>query len=187
MLNSKGQPLRIAISGRSGCGNSTVCKILSRKLGLRLVNYTFHDIAHEKGMDFHDFCRMAEEDSQWDFFVDAKQVKLAMEGPSVLGSRLAIWMLKKADLKVFLTASPEVRAGRIHYREGGSLEQRMIETEARDYRDHQRYKKLYNINNDDYGFADLILNTNRLDQYQTAGVIEAAARELSKKEIELES
>ncbi len=186
MLNREGQPLHIAISGRSGCGNSTVCRILSRRLGLQLVNYTFHDIAHEKGMDFHELCRMAEEDPQWDYFVDENQVKLAMEGPSVLGSRLAIWMLKEADLKVFLTASPEVRAGRIHSREGGSLQQRMAETEARDHRDHERYKKLYNINNDDYGFADLVINTDRLDQHQTAGVIEAAARELSKKEMNLE-
>ncbi len=180
MLNKKGQPFRIAISGRSGCGNSTVCRILSGNLGLRLVNYTFHNIAEEKGLDFHEFCLMAEKDPQWDYLVDERQVKLAMEGPSVLGSRLAIWMLKEADLKVFLTASPQVRAGRIHYREGGSLEQRMAETEARDARDHERYRRLYKIDNNDYAFSDIIINTNHLDQYKTAGIIEAAAGQMLK-------
>ena len=173
MLNK--EPFRIAISGRSGCGNSTVSTILSERLKLKLVNYTFHNIAEDRGIDFKELCQMAELDPQWDYFVDENQVKLAMEGSSVLGSRLAIWMLKKADLKVFLTASPETRAGRIYKREGGVFEQRMVETAARDDRDHARYKKLYDINNDDYAFADLVINTDRLNQHQVAGIIEAAA------------
>ena len=173
MLNK--EPFRIAISGRSGCGNSTVSTILSERLKLKLVNYTFHNIAEDRQIDFKELCQMAEVDPQWDYFVDENQVKLAMEGSSVLGSRLAIWMLKKADLKVFLTASPETRAGRIHKREGGVFEQRMVETAARDDRDHARYKKLYDINNDDYAFADLVVNTDRLNQHQVAAIIEAAA------------
>jgi len=174
MLNKK--PFRIAISGRSGCGNSTVSTILSERLGMKLVNYTFHNIAEDRGIDFKELCRMAEDDPQWDYFVDENQVKLAMEESSVLGSRLAIWMLKEADLKVFLTASPETRASRIHKREGGVLEQRMVETAARDERDHARYRKLYNIDNSEYGFADLIINTDRLDQDHVADIIEAAVR-----------
>ncbi|MDA3956920.1 (d)CMP kinase [Oceanispirochaeta sp.] len=174
MLNKK--PFRIAISGRSGCGNSTVSTILSERMHLKLVNYTFHNIAKDRGIDFIKLCEMAEEDPQWDYFVDENQVKLAMEDSSVLGSRLAIWMLKEADLKVFLTASPETRAFRIYEREGGVFEQRMVETHARDERDHARYKKLYEIDTDDYAFADLVINTNRLNQHQVADIIEAAAK-----------
>ena len=124
---------------------------------------------------------MAETDPQWDYFVDENQVKLAMEDSSVLGSRLAIWMLKDADLKIFLTASPEVRAARIQEREGGTLEQRMDETVGRDARDHARYKKLYEIDNNEFEFADLVINTDRLDQYQVADIIEAAARAIADK------
>ena len=177
MLNK--EPFRIAISGRSGCGNSSVSTILSERLHLKLVNYTFHNIAEDKGIDFQELCQMAETDPQWDYFVDENQVKLAMDGSSVLGSRLAIWMLKDADLKVFLTASPETRAGRIQKREGGVFEQRMVETAARDERDHARYKKLYDIDNDDYAFADLVINTDRLDQHQVADIIEGAARTIA--------
>ncbi len=177
---SNKEPFRIAISGRSGCGNSTVSTILSERLDLKLVNYTFHNIAEDRGIDFKELCRMAEDDPQWDYFVDENQVKLAMEGSSVLGSRLAIWMLKEADLKVFLTASPETRAARIHKREGGVLEQRMVETAARDERDHARYKRLYNIDNNDYGFADLVINTDRLDQDQVADIIQAAVESVRK-------
>lgn len=166
--------VRIAISGRSGCGNTTVTRILAKKFSFKMVNYTFRNIAEEKGMDFHEFCKMAENDSKWDRYVDEKQVKLAMEDDSILGSRLAIWMLKEADLKVFLTASPDIRASRIHQREGGSFQERMGETEERDARDHARYLKLYEIDNNEYSFADLIINTDRMNPEQIAEIISAA-------------
>lgn len=171
MSNSE---IRIAISGKSGCGNTTVSNILSDRLKCKLVNYTFHSIAEEIGMDFKEFCLMAENDTKWDFQVDKKQVEMAMESSSILGSRLAVWMLEKADLKVFLTASPEVRAGRILKREGGDLEDIMAETAARDRRDSARYKKLYDIDNSDYGFCDLIINADNFTPDQIADIILSA-------------
>ncbi len=167
---------RIAISGKSGCGNSSVSGLLAERFGYRMVNYTFRSVAEERDLDFKEVCRLAEEDPQWDYLVDENQVAMALEGSSVLGSRLAIWMLKEADLKVFLTASEEVRSERIYHREGGILAQRRQETIRRDKQDTERYKHLYGIDNNDYGFADLVINTDRLDQYQVAQIIEVAAK-----------
>jgi len=183
-MSNSNKSFRIAISGKSGCGNTTVTGLLSKRLGIKMINYTFHNIAEEKGIEFSELCRMAEEDPSWDYFVDENQVKLAMDGSSVLGSRLAIWMLKEADLKVFLTASAETRALRIQNREGGTLQQRADETAARDARDNARYKRLYQIDNDDYHFADLVINTDRLDQYHVTDIIEAAARALIAEQTE---
>lgn len=166
--------IRIAISGRSGCGNTTVTRFLSERFQFNMVNYTFRNIAEEKGIEFSELCKMAESDSSWDRYVDDTQVKLAMEGDAILGSRLAIWMLKEADLKVFLTASPEIRASRIHRREGGILQDRMKETDERDSRDHARYMKLYNIDNNDFAFTDLVINTDRMDPEQVVEIIAAA-------------
>ena len=174
MSNNKG--LRIAISGRSGCGNTTVSRLLADHLGLKLVNFTFRTIAEEDGISFEDVCRRAETSDEDDLRVDKTQVDLAEKTPSVLGSRLAIWMLKDADLKVFLTGSPQTRAGRILKREGGSLEDQIKATSARDKRDHNRYKKLYGIDNNDYSLADLTINTDRFSADQVADIIEAAAR-----------
>ena len=114
MLNN----IHIAISGRSGCGNTTVSRTLAECLGLHFVNYTFRSIAEEDGLTFEEVTRRAELSDDYDFRIDKTQVKLARKAPSVLGSRLAIWMLKDADLKVFLTASLETRAKRIQKREG---------------------------------------------------------------------
>jgi len=172
---------RIAISGKSGCGNSTVSKLVADKLGYKMVNYTFHNIAEEQNMDFLEFCKMAESDPKWDYMVDEKQVEMAMADSSVLGSRLAIWMLKEADLKVYLYASPEVRAQRIHKREQGSLQQKMKETEERDERDSARYMRLYELDNNYYSFADLILNTDNLNPEQISNIIITALKEKTGK------
>jgi CMP/dCMP kinase len=168
--------VHIAISGRSGCGNTTVSSLLAERLGLKFVNYTFRSIAEEDGIPFEKVCRRAETSDDDDLRVDRTQVELARKESSVLGSRLAVWMLEEADLKVFLSGSPKTRASRILKREGGTLEEQMAATEARDKRDHDRYARLYGIDNYDYSIADIVVNTDRLDADQVTDIIEAAAR-----------
>jgi cytidylate kinase len=166
MSNSIRKGIKIAISGKSGCGNSTVSRLVADTLGLRLINYTFKDMAAERNMEFEEFCRLAEQDLSYDIELDKKQVELARSGDCVLGSRLAIWLLEDADLKVYLTASPRTRAARIAQREGGTREEQLKATLARDARDHARYLKLYGIDNDRFDFADLIIDTEKLDQFE---------------------
>jgi cytidylate kinase len=172
--------LKIAISGKSGCGNSTVSRLIAEKLGLRMINYTFHTIAEEKGMEFRELCRLAEEDASWDRYLDEKQVELASEGGCVLGSRLAVWLLKDADLKVFLDAPQEVRARRIHKREGGRYGDVYRETLERDEHDRARYLKLYNIDNSKHDFVDLVIDTSQLTPEEIAGQIAARAAMIKK-------
>ena len=42
--------LRIAISGASGCGNTTVSTLLADTLGIPCINYTFRSLAKELDM-----------------------------------------------------------------------------------------------------------------------------------------
>lgn len=161
MLNN----LQITISSKSGCGNSTVSGMLARKLGLKLINYTFHDLAEEKKMAFEELCLLAENDDKYDIFVDKHQVELASSGKCIMASRLAIWLLKNADLKVYLEASPQVRAARIAGREGLSIDQALTAMAKRDKRDKQRYLRLYGIDIDKYDFVDLVVNTEKGDQF----------------------
>ncbi len=170
--------LKIAISGKSGCGNSTVSRIVAESLGLKLVNYTFHSIAEEESMTFEEVCRLAENDSRYDLRVDKRQVELAAEGNCVLGSRLAIWLLEDADLKVYLEASLRERAERIRKREGGDMDGVLTKTAERDRRDRARYIRLYNIDIDRYQFADLIINTEPINQYETADIVIERVRAL---------
>ena len=170
--------LRIAISGKSGCGNTTVSTLLSKRLGITLINYTFRQLAAERGMTLAEVIENARTDFSYDKYVDTHQVELAQKESCVLGSRLAIWMLKEADLKVFLLASDEVRARRIFNREGGDLQKIKEFTAMRDSEDTRRYKELYNIDNSDYQFADLIIDTSK---YTPEEIIEQIMAELKKR------
>ena len=156
-LNSE---LRVAISGKSGCGNTTVSGLLSEKLGIKLINYTFRQLAQEKNMTLAQVIEAAKNDDSYDKYVDNHQVELAMKESCVLGSRLAIWMLKDADLKVYLFASDETRANRVFNREGGDIEQIKSFTAMRDSEDTKRYKEFYNIDNNNYDFVDLFIDVN---------------------------
>lgn len=172
--------LRIAISGKSGCGNSTVSRLVARRLGIRLINYTFHTMADEQGVSFEQMCRMAESDDSWDRYLDQKQVEQAMEESCVLGSRLAIWVLEAADFRVYLSAPPEVRAQRIQEREGGDLETVLAATNERDRRDHARYLRLYNIDTESYGFVDLAVPT---EHYQPEQIVDRIVEEITQRDL----
>lgn len=163
--------IRIAISGKSGCGNTTVSTLLSEKLGIKLINYTFRQLAAEKGLTLAQVIENAKTDDQYDVYVDTHQVELAKAEACVLGSRLAIWMLKEADLKVYLFASDDTRAKRILNREGGDLQQIKDFTSMRDSEDSKRYMKLYQIDNNKYDFCDLIIDTANYNPEQIVDLI----------------
>lgn len=163
--------VRIAISGKSGCGNTTVSKLLSETLNINMINFTFRQLAVEKGISLAEIIENAKTDDSYDKTVDTRQVELALEDSCVLGSRLAIWMLKEADFKVYLFADEEVRAQRILKRENGDLKEIMDFTRMRDAEDSKRYKKLYNIDNNVYDFTDLVIDTALYNPEQIVNLI----------------
>lgn len=167
-----GSQVRIAISGKSGCGNTTVSKLVAERLGLRFINFTFRTLAAEHGITLHDVLERAKTDDYWDRAVDERQVALArQDGGCVLGSRLAVWMLPEADLKVYLRATAETRARRILKREGGDLAAVMAFTAERDRQDSSRYRSLYDIDNDDYSAADLVIDVDSIGPEEIADKI----------------
>ncbi|MCM1320605.1 MAG: cytidylate kinase family protein [Bacteroides sp.] len=151
--------VRVAISGKSGCGNTTVSTLLAERIGVPVINYTFRSLAAELGISLAQILEKAKTDDSFDIQVDTHQVEMARKTSCVLGSRLAIWMLKEADLKIYLLADDAIRAKRIQNREGGVLSEITAFTKMRDAQDTERYARLYNINNEDYSCADLVIDT----------------------------
>jgi cytidylate kinase len=80
-------------------------------------------------------------------------------------------MLREADLKVYLDASPQTRAERIVNREGGNFEEVAAFTADRDKQDHGRYLRIYGIDTDDYSFAHLILDTDNITPENITDII----------------
>jgi cytidylate kinase len=173
----KKRAYKIAISGKSGCGNTTISRLVAEKLGLRFINFTFRSLAEERGLSLKAVLEKAALDDSWDREVDSRQAALAREnGGCVLGSRLAVWMLPEADLKIYLRALPETRARRIVKREGGSLEEVAAFTTERDRQDRERYLRLYQIDNDNYDFVDMAIDTDTRGPDEIAGIIINAAK-----------
>jgi cytidylate kinase len=171
--------IKIAISGRSGCGNTTVSNMVAEILDLQFINFTFRNLAKERGLDLKTVLDLASKDDAWDREVDTRQVTLAREsGGCVLGSRLAIWMLEEADLKVYLHAHAHIRAQRIVNRESGNLAEVAAFTQERDRQDHERYLRIYNIDTEKYDFADLIIDTNEILPQEIVAMIISKAREI---------
>ncbi|MDR1211999.1 MAG: AAA family ATPase [Spirochaetaceae bacterium] len=170
--------VKIAISGKSGCGNTTVSRMIAEKLGLCFINFTFRTLAKERNLSLDEVLGLAARDDSWDREVDRRQVELAgKEKGCVLGSRLAIWMLPEAGLKVYLTATPETRAARIVKREGGDLKEVAAFTAERDRQDRERYLRIYNIDNDDYSLANLVIDTDTLEP---SGIVSLIIDELER-------
>ncbi|ULQ60059.1 cytidylate kinase family protein [Brucepastera parasyntrophica] len=172
--------LRIAISGRSGCGNTTVSRLLAETLGIAFINYTFRSLALELNISFEEIIENAKKDFIYDKMVDTKQIELAGKTSCVLGSRLAIWMLEDADLKIYLTASEYVRAKRIQKREGGDFQEIREYTAMRDAEDTRRYWELYQIDNTDFSVADMVIN---VENYFPEQIVQIIVEELIEKEM----
>jgi CMP/dCMP kinase len=168
--------MRIAVSGKSGCGNTTVSKMLAASLNLSFINYTFRSMAEELGLDLRDVLAMAEGDDSWDKRLDERQIELSKRGDCVVGSRLAAWLIPDASLRVFLRARSETRADRIQRREGGSLAEIVAFTEMRDRNDHERYKRIYGIDNDDLSSIDLVIDVDDLSPESIVALIAERAR-----------
>jgi len=179
--------MRIAISGLSGCGNSTVTALVAERLGLVRVNYTFRDMAQEHGLSFEELREKAEKEfPEVDLDLDARQVDIILENKNcVVGSRLAVWLdspvlLKRIDLprdqwfkfdhKFWLDASMETRAQRVAKRESRLYAPVLAETRKRDEMDADRYKRIYGISLQ--AGAGLKIDTESLDAEGVALKIE---------------
>ena len=151
----------IVISSKSGCGNSSVSKELAKKYNYAFINYTFRQYAQEHGLAFEQVHARAKQSSDIDRYIDERQIELAQKGDCVVGSRLSIWKIPNPDLRVYLTASLWIRAGRIAQREHISHLRSFFVTMIRDMRNHLRYKRYYHIDTNDYEFVDLIIDTSK--------------------------
>lgn len=166
----------ITISGLPGSGKTTVAKTLAEKLKLRYISTgeAFRKMAEERKMKLNDFSKLAEEDFSIDKELDKRQIELVKEGNVVFEGRLAGWLTVKNGLpsiKIWLSASFEIRAERIMKREGKKLEIVKKEIENREGSEWNRYWNLYGIDLNDLSVYDYIIDTNLLSAEQTVDKI----------------
>lgn len=168
--------MKIAISGLSGCGSTTACGNVGRALKLKIVNYTFRQLAVANGLHLSEVHYIAARHPEVDYLTDLQLIRLAQkEKNCVVGSRLAGWLID-ADLSVWLEAPLETRAGRIAFREKLPFAAVKRATTKRDAGNIARYKKVYGVDTLNHSDFDLVVNTERLSAKQVAELIVAAAK-----------
>lgn len=170
--------MKIAISGHSGCGNTTATRNVGQALQLDIVNFTFRDLAQELGIGFDELHSKSPDNAIFDYLTDLKLIRSALKNKIVVGSRLAAWLMD-ADLRIWLHATLEARADRINKRESekhSSYEAVLYKTLKRDEQNRKRYLKLYGLDINDHGDFDVTINTGLLTAEQVSGLIGAAAQ-----------
>ncbi|MBR9681018.1 MAG: AAA family ATPase [Candidatus Altiarchaeota archaeon] len=169
----------VTISGPSGSGKSTVTKILAEKLKLPIhsAGRFFREKAKEKNMDIKDFMKVAPNDlhREADESIDFESKK----GNVVIEGRLSGVMASVADLRIYVTASLEVRAKRIMDR-GLSFEDAKVRIGDRDITDRSNYLKIYDIDTDNLKVYDLVINAEHFSAENVAEIIELALKLSSK-------
>lgn len=159
----------------TGCGKSTIAKRLAKKYGLRhlsgggeLKALAIADGYKPGGRGWWEteegtrFLRQRMTDPQFDRRVDGGLIREAKRGNVVLDSWTMPWLLKEG-FKVWLEASPEVRAGRIAERDDISLERAFNALKEKDEKTKRIYKNLYGFDlGEDFSPFDIVLDVNEL-------------------------
>jgi CMP/dCMP kinase len=182
--------MRIAISSLSGCGNTTVSRLVAKNLQLNFINYTFRNLAKDLKIPFERIQKDSLKTTQYDYDVDRRQMNIISATPNcVVGSRLAVWLDDERleekigiraplfDFKVWIYAPLKERAKRISGREKKTFSRVLKETMFRDEENAQRYLSLYGLKVEEFPRAvDLTVNTERFTADQVAELIIAAAK-----------
>jgi cytidylate kinase len=171
----------ICISGLSGSGKNSVGEEVAKLLRLRVVNPTFKTIAARQKMTLMEFHRKAEKEHSIDRRFDEELVAQAKRGNCVVTTWLGPWMVKGADIKVWLYAPQAVRAQRVAGRDSITVEQALAHISDRDESNHHRYNEVYHINIYDHSGFELVINTEKFAPKESARIIAEAARALGEK------
>jgi predicted cytidylate kinase len=175
--------MRLSISGPIGSGKTTVCELLARRLGYRMVvsGQVFRQMAKERGLSLAQFGALAEEDPSIDRELDQRMVDIARaEDDVIIEGRLAAYNLERAGVdafKILLDADAEVRAARVAKRETEDLHKAAIEMLARGRSEALRYKKYYDIDIGDDSVYDMVVDTSDMTPEQVVDTIVAELRE----------
>lgn len=161
----------ITITGLPGSGKTSVGKVLAKKLHMKFfsIGNMVREYAKENKISLMEMEKQIKNNKSMNKKIDDKQKKLLKKYKNfIIDSRIGAAIFKKADFRIYLHASLKKRAERIAKREKKSLKQALHETTIRERDELQQYRKHYGIDYRDKKYYNLIINTENLDENQTA-------------------
>jgi cytidylate kinase len=172
--------MQITVSGLPGSGTTTISKLLAEYYELELISSgeIFRRMAKERGVTLAEFGTLAEKDPSIDLAIDKNQrAIIRCQDNLVLESRLAGHMASGVPnvLKIWIKAPLPVRAKRIQKREkAASFDEEFKKTVLREKSEALRYINYYNIDIGDLSIYDIVIDSERWNQYQTLDILRVA-------------
>ena len=172
--------MQITVSGLPGSGTTTISRLLAEYYELELISSgeVFRKIAREKGMSLAEFGALAEKDPSIDLAIDKNQRAIIhSQDHLILESRLAGHMAKDVPnvLKIWVKAPLSVRVKRIYRREKSvSLDKELDKTIQREKSEALRYMNYYKIDIGDLSIYDIVIDSEKWNQYQILDILRVA-------------
>jgi len=173
----------ITISGPAGSGKSTAATLLSKKLNMPTIDVgkVFREKAEEMGMNITEFSDYRLKYPEIDKEIDKNVIKKCQSTSGcILQGRISAWTTKAQGLdaiRIWVDASPKVRATRIINRDGGKTQETIEAVNHRDNNDWRNYKDNYGIDLNDLSIYDIVVSTDNLT---IDGVVSHILNELQK-------
>lgn len=172
--------MKIAISGYVGVGKTTLAQELSKymlnkyNIKIELIIPSFKDIAASMQISLEEFQEIAKNnpniDKEFDRYIKEQVDK---RQHAIIATWLAIWTIKDADLKIFLTTDFEERIRRIMLRDNMDYESAKKHILLRDRQNYERYMSVYGIDiSRPFDVAHIIINTTYFSVEDEISIIE---------------
>jgi len=179
---------KISLTGDLGSGKSHVSRLLSEKLGFRIVSTGSiqREIAAKHGMTTLELNEYTKTHPEIDDEIDGTITKLQeAEESLIFDSRLA-WHFAPKSFKVYLTVNMDEAARRIFYDKRTSenyqdIEEAKNKIRARRKSELERFKEYYNIDYSDLKNYDLIVDTTEISPEEVCEKIINAFRKWETK------
>jgi CMP/dCMP kinase len=167
----------ITIAGDLGSGKSSVGKLLAKQLNYRFLSVGdfMGELAKEQGLSLIELSQKAQEDEgKTDSLLDQKQIVFGKQNDNVVFDSRLGWHFIPHSLKIYLQVDLDIAAKRIYLdkredeKENTSIEKTKEYMIKRKESERKRYKKYYNLDYDDPGHFDIIINTSNKNILEVA-------------------
>ncbi len=169
--------MKLTVSGPPGSGKTTVSKLVAKNLSYFYMSGgdVFRKLADDHNMSIEQFSKYSENNQEIDRKID-EYLKKELENNDniILDSRLAGWIAYLNNIKaikIYITASFEIRVKRISGRETSSEEEIRKNLTLREQSEKYRYLLIYNIHYEDLKIYDLVIDSDDKDPETVSKII----------------
>ncbi len=167
--------MKICISGFTASGKTAISEALSSKLKIKHVQNSYKEYL-EGNATLSKFIDATDEEFAKNF--DMKTIEMASKEDCVVSTWLSPWLIKDADLRVWIYADMDVRVkrymGRESLNEKEGAEKRVSDTDSSAI---ASFKKFYNIDINEHSDFDLQINTGKISVEGAVNIISLALKD----------